>query len=136
MAWINAFDAGPCRVDIVHFQGWVIDPADYASLGIAVDISADGTVTVTASDEWALGKVLVVPEFDHGSPSVRVTGMESGDLPQKLFSEAGLMPPGRPPDWNFSPSTFLAQSPYDPDPAEFLAPGEWESVGVQFGGGG
>lgn len=136
MAWTNIFDAGPCRVVIAHFQGGVIDPADYASLGIAVDVSADGTVTVTASDEWPLAQVLVVPDFDHGSPSVRIVDMASSDAPQKVFSAAGLHEPDGTPGWSFRPTVFLTTDPYAPDPVEFLSPDPWGSAGVQFGGGG
>jgi hypothetical protein len=87
MAWTNVFALGDCTVEVWDWTDpeqppVLIPPADYAGLGLSVDVSEAGVVTLTSPEVVGSAKyyfLVVRPSFSIVGLQKRLTGMQFPD---------------------------------------------------------
>lgn len=81
MAWTNAFNIGPCAVEVWR-SNYLIPPENYAAEGITVETSPAGLVTMTAPDIGGAGEkyeIRIVPSYSTGGRAVRLVIADTPD---------------------------------------------------------
>lgn len=144
MAWVNIFDAGPCRVEVWEPSpdGWQLVPEHaYWMVGIDSLEVVDGVVHVEGADPAQISgkRYLVVPEFSVSEHAVQVAGVAIGDLTAP-YESYNVQPPEAMSfiDGSNNLKYVLLEGDggvpngrFTPDPAEVTA-GGWQAAGLHF----